>query len=221
MFIIIVHELGHFLTAKLFNWKVLKINIYPLGGLTVYNDNINKPFFESFLVSIMGPVFQVIFVWLIFRNNEDIIFFNNLFLLFNLLPIVPLDGSKMLSLFLELFFPYKVVMSFLVFFSFFICFIILICLMPYYKSLLFIIIFLSLLFKIFDEKNKVNYYYNKFLIERYVYHFYFSKCSFVSDIYSFYKFRENMNKHNNMILSEKDLLKSYFEYHGIVKKRKK
>ena len=60
MLLIIIHELGHFLAAKLFNWKVDKIYIYPLGGVTKFNENINKPLIEEFLITIMGPIFQII-----------------------------------------------------------------------------------------------------------------------------------------------------------------
>ena len=58
MLLIIIHEFGHFITAYFFNWKIDKIYIYPLGGITRFNDIINKPFIEQFLVLLMGPVFQ-------------------------------------------------------------------------------------------------------------------------------------------------------------------
>ena len=44
LLLIVFHELGHFLMAKVFNWKIDKIYIYPLGGITRFNDKINKPF---------------------------------------------------------------------------------------------------------------------------------------------------------------------------------
>ena len=61
MSLIFVHEMGHFLTSKLLKWKTDKICIYPLGGVTVLNDDINKSLKEEFLIVIMGPIFQMIF----------------------------------------------------------------------------------------------------------------------------------------------------------------
>ena len=107
IFIIIFHELGHMLTAKLFNWKIDKICIYPLGGLTLFNDRVNKPLLEELLVVIMGPIFQIIITLLISKYDTNVILFSNTLLLFNLLPIVPLDGGKILNIILFLFNPLK------------------------------------------------------------------------------------------------------------------
>ena len=65
LLLIIVHELGHFFTAKYFNWEIDKIYIYPLGGLTKFKTLINKPLKEELLVTIMGPIFQILFFNLI------------------------------------------------------------------------------------------------------------------------------------------------------------
>ena len=67
MFFSIIHELGHFLTAKFLNWKVDKIYFYPYCGYTKFNDDLNKPKKEELLIMIMGPVFQIIYYLLIFR----------------------------------------------------------------------------------------------------------------------------------------------------------
>ena len=58
------HELGHILISLLFKWKIYKIIILPFGGLTKYNEIINRPLIEEFLVSISGILLQLIFFYL-------------------------------------------------------------------------------------------------------------------------------------------------------------
>ena len=60
MSLIVFHEFGHFLTAKQFNWNIDGIYIYPLGGITKFNTDINKPIVEELLVTLMGPIFQIV-----------------------------------------------------------------------------------------------------------------------------------------------------------------
>ena len=45
--LIIIHELGHFIFAKKMNVEVDKIYIYPLGGISKFNLELNtKPIIE-------------------------------------------------------------------------------------------------------------------------------------------------------------------------------
>lgn len=81
--------------AVFFKWKIKKILFLPYGMITFFEDNLNKPIFQEFLILIMGPLFQTIF-YILFDNKY------HYFLLFiNLLPIFPLDGSKIIFLILN------------------------------------------------------------------------------------------------------------------------
>ena len=210
MFLIIVHELGHVSAALFFGWKVSKINIYPLGGLTIFNELVNKPFVEELIVIIMGPLFQEIIFLLLFKNNHNALIFNSYLLLFNLLPIIPLDGGKLISIFLELFIYYKKSLYLVTYLSFFMFFSFLIFIFSM-KSIFLFIAFFFLLFKINDEKNNINYYYNKFLLERYFKNIIFKKKSIVSNVNYFYKYRNNSVILNNKLLLEKEILSDYFK----------
>ena len=64
--IIIIHELGHYLIAKLNHLKVEKIIIYPYGGITKMNNPINTKINVDLLVAISGVLFQTIYYLLIF-----------------------------------------------------------------------------------------------------------------------------------------------------------
>lgn len=93
--IILFHELGHILTSVIFHWKIAKVVLLPFGAMTIYENNLNKPIYQEFLILIMGPIFQIIYYY--FTHNPY-----HYFLLFiNLLPIYPLDGSKIVLLFLN------------------------------------------------------------------------------------------------------------------------
>ncbi|MBR6690584.1 MAG: hypothetical protein IKL65_04575, partial [Bacilli bacterium] len=109
MLLILVHELGHILVSLIFKWNIDKIIILPFGGLTKYNENINRPLIEEFLIAISGIIFQIVFYMLI-NNYIDYKYFNiiNYFIIiFNLIPIYPLDGSKILNIFFNVVTSYK------------------------------------------------------------------------------------------------------------------
>ena len=63
--IILFHEFGHYFMSKIFKWNIDKIYLYPFGGLIKYNEVIDKPFLEEFLITIGGPLNQII-IYLVF-----------------------------------------------------------------------------------------------------------------------------------------------------------
>ena len=112
--IVFIHELGHILISLIFKWNIKKINIYPFGGYTVFDEAINKPFIEELLVFLGGILFQVIlflFFTLIFDKYaytyQIFSSYNKTILIFNMIPIIPLDGSKVLNILLNKLFPFK------------------------------------------------------------------------------------------------------------------
>lgn len=211
MSLILIHELGHFLAAKYYKWKTDKIYIYPLGGITKLSDSINKPLKEELIIIIMGPIFQIIyFLILNFFHIENISFFNWVLLLFNLLPIYPLDGGKLLNVFLSYFFSYKSSYSVTINTSFIFYFLLLIFLIIYYKSIFLFIVLISLLFKILDEYSKKNYYFNKFLLERYLSNYRFKKIKYINSINSMHREKTHFIL-KDRVYTEKEILKQYFK----------
>ncbi|MBR1385210.1 MAG: site-2 protease family protein [Bacilli bacterium] len=210
MSLIIFHEFGHFLAALLFKYKIDKIYIYPLGGIIKFNDYINRKVYQELLVTITGPLFQIILSLFLVRFDKDIVIFSNLLLFFNLLPIVPLDGSKILSCFLNLIIPYKKSLTLCIYLSFiFLLFSFFYSYFNYYSFIIIISLFL-LLFKIFDELKLINYSFDKFLLERYLYQFKFRKTKVIRNIKDMYKYRNNLFIVNNKIYNEKEILVKYF-----------
>ena len=114
---IFIHEMGHALVSLFYNWKIRYIKFSICGGYIEYDDIIDKPFKEEFLISIAGFCFQSILLFIVFLLYKNSIIMFDTFLLFkkyylsilifNLLPIIPLDGSKIINIILNIFFPYK------------------------------------------------------------------------------------------------------------------
>ena len=108
-----IHELGHLLSGILLGMKPKKIEIKPYGvsisfELTPkdYNKKIGKGNLlelKKIIVALSGPLTNLICI-IIFYNinigvfyNLIIIYSNILLLLFNLIPIYPLDGGRIIK----------------------------------------------------------------------------------------------------------------------------
>lgn len=97
MILIFIHECGHILMSSFFHWNIEKIIILPFGGLTLFHESLNRPLKEELLIVLAGPMMQMIGYLLLKSWIKDSMFsyYHYLILGFNLLPIVPLDGSKL------------------------------------------------------------------------------------------------------------------------------
>ena len=217
--IIIIHELGHYLIAKLNHLKVEKIIIYPYGGITKMNNPINTKINVDLLVAISGVLFQTIYYLSIFFLYKQGIIRQYIFnqfttyhqsiLIFNLLPIHPLDGSKILTLILSIYLPYKLTLKINIVIS--IITLITIISINYYQfnytTILIIIIILDSIFKYYKE---INYLFNKFLLERYLHKTKYQKTKKISQIDHMYKEKYHLIKENSTYITEKQALKHRF-----------
>jgi Zn-dependent protease/CBS domain-containing protein len=130
-FIVVLHELGHALTARRFGVPTKQIVLLPIGGVAQLQRIPEKPIAE-FLIAIAGPAVNfalAIILYLIglafgFRLGDTLgalqnlgtanfstlfgyIFIANLFLgVFNLLPAFPMDGGRVLRALLATVLPY-------------------------------------------------------------------------------------------------------------------
>lgn len=108
LFIVVIHELGHSFAAQYFSWRVRKISFLPFGGVAEMDEHGNRPLKEEFIVILAGPlqhVWMAIAALLLERfgffpgiQYDVFLQYNWMILLFNLLPIWPLDGGKLLML---------------------------------------------------------------------------------------------------------------------------
>lgn len=108
--IVFIHEMGHVVAAHYFKWRIHKIELLPFGGVAEVEDIGNRPFKEELIVILAGPIQHV---WLIglsysclslsFWSNYDHTVFvshNIVILIFNFIPVLPLDGGRLVQLWL-------------------------------------------------------------------------------------------------------------------------
>lgn len=176
-FILVIHEIGHYILFRYYNIDVNKITLYPYGGIIDNNMLINTNSKKVLLISLGGILMQLILylvVYLIyslgFINYSFYDMFNkyNLYIiLFNLIPIYPLDGFKILNSLLELILSFKFSLKISVIFNF--VFIILFFLYLYIYKINNYIIIIFLLCSLVNYIKSIKYIINKFYLERVIY----------------------------------------------------
>ena len=99
MLIIFIHEIGHILLGYIFKFKIIKIVILPFGCITYFKTELNTKTYKELIVAISGPIFQIIGSIILYTitQNDRVLFFNKIILILNLIPIIPLDGSKIIE----------------------------------------------------------------------------------------------------------------------------
>ena len=105
-FIVLMHEIGHVIFFMLFKVDILSIVIYPFGGMCYVNKKINNRILYDVIINIGGILMQLVlfiivrYLWKvgIIIDSTYVMFnkYNMSIMLFNMLPIVPLDGSKLM-----------------------------------------------------------------------------------------------------------------------------
>lgn len=106
---VLVHELAHALTAKLYGWPTQKIVLNLWGGHTQFENFTATPG-RSVLVALAGPAANFALAggaWLVFTNTNlpsvaelltNIFMWANLVIgIFNVLPGLPLDGGRIVE----------------------------------------------------------------------------------------------------------------------------
>lgn len=216
MLLILVHELGHILISLLFKWNIDKIIILPFGGLTKYNEIINRPLIEEFLIAISGILLQLIFYNSI-KYYIDYKYFNiiNYFIiLFNLIPIYPLDGSKILNVFFNIITSYKNSLNLTLIVSYIFIIIFSLLFFKINRIIAFILIFLMIeVNKLKKDKKEL---FNKFLLERYLNEFKFRKKKTISSVYKMKKDYRHLFYIDGKYLTESYFLKKMFDIKRIL-----
>lgn len=165
----------------------------------------------------MGPLVQVFYYIILCvlpftsKTHEMISNYHYAILFFNLLPIYPLDGGKLVNIFLCYFTSYKKSFITTIKTSFFVLFISLLVML--YKnniSNLFCMFFL-LATKLLLEWKKKNYYFEKFLLERYLKNYYYPKIKRIERVEEMMRDHRHLIKVKGRYYSEKTLLRKKFK----------
>ena len=95
-----IHELGHIFAGLIFNMKIEKLEIMPFGFSVSFEDNGTNNF-KNIFVAAAGPLVTLAIIFIFFNLKislkQEIIYSNILILIYNLMPIYPLDGGRIIK----------------------------------------------------------------------------------------------------------------------------
>ena len=169
---LMVHELGHIVMSKYLGIHMTSIVVYPFGIFAEFDDFSKYPSYYELFVAIGGPLFQImnfIILNLLYQyhvlslNQVDYYHFLNVQMaMFNLLPIFPLDGGRILHSFCIHFFTYTLANKITLLVSSLV-FILCVLKVSSYWSMVFLCLYFLYLYREFDQLllNKLKFYYNR------------------------------------------------------------
>lgn len=149
---ILMHELSHMIMAIILDVDIQEISLMPIGVNAKYKGKISNR--KELFVSLAGPIASMIFALL--YNNKLYFIINTCIFSFNILPIYPLDGGRILRIILKFIFGDRIgikVSQYISYILIFVLLVISIFLVLYYKY--FFLLFLTLyIFRITREEMK-------------------------------------------------------------------
>ena len=106
LFFILIHELAHILSGIILGLKPKKIN-FTLAGFSIeFEEKIVKNYISKsktrlknkIIIDLSGPIVNLILsIIFILLRNPDFTYANLLIFLVNIMPILPLDGGRVLK----------------------------------------------------------------------------------------------------------------------------
>ena len=105
---LLIHEIGHLVFIKIFDYNFENIKLFPFGGVIKYKMK-NDFLYKDFFITIGGVLFNLLFFLVLKPLNLPLLANLNLyFFLLNLIPLYPLDGGRILLLCLSMILPYRI-----------------------------------------------------------------------------------------------------------------
>jgi stage IV sporulation protein FB len=115
--IVVIHELGHVAVARELGWQVSEIQLLPFGGVATIEEATAAEPIDEIVVALAGPFMNIVMIFLsllfwwgeIWTEEWTHFFIASNFWIagFNLLPIWPLDGGRIVQALLCYLLPYR------------------------------------------------------------------------------------------------------------------
>ena len=97
----LIHEIAHAITGIILGLKIKKFAIMPFGFKITFKQNKikGKIAIKRLIIALSGPFINlaIMAIGIIFKLHTNIIYSNLIIALFNLIPIYPLDGGRILK----------------------------------------------------------------------------------------------------------------------------
>lgn len=212
MLLLLVHECGHIGAALYFHWNIGCIKVYPFGAITKFQEHLNKPIWEEWLIALAGPILQMIF-YCLFQHWLYLKEYHYAILCFNLLPIYPLDGFKLVSLGYQRIFSYWSS----TYFEFFLSMItILVLCFTADISLVFLLILGTLIIDVIENFKDRKIRFQKFLLERFLYPMSFKRRKTIKDgkVTKMCRDVKHVFYKNGYYFTEEQYLQKMFDFKG-------
>ena len=98
---VIIHELTHLVVGILLGFKPKKLFVMPFGLKIEFRETKSNKRTElkKFTVAVVGPLINLglMIIFIILKCNSVLIYTNLIISVFNLIPIFPLDGGRMIK----------------------------------------------------------------------------------------------------------------------------
>jgi len=106
---VVIHELAHTLVGILLNREIQCFTIMPIGAYISFKTDVNsynkkiingsENNLKKLIIALAGPIINIIFA-IVFSFKEEYIlitYINMILAIFNLLPIYPMDGGRIVK----------------------------------------------------------------------------------------------------------------------------
>lgn len=116
MIFALIHEISHLICGILLGFKPNTFRIMPFGFCIEFDEQIeeynmkvgksNELAVKRTLIALAGPFLNlcIVILGLLINLDKNVIYSNFLLVIFNLMPIYPLDGGRILKNILKIFF---------------------------------------------------------------------------------------------------------------------
>lgn len=208
------------LTALFYKKKTVKVIIYPFGGVTKIDSLLNSSIKEEIIILLMGPIGQMIFyliIFLLYKNGfvnpstfNNLTYLNFFLLSFNLLPILPLDGGRLLNNLLNYKVSYKLSHIICIITSCILLIILIVLSLVYSLKIFYCLILLLIIKNIIYEVKIHKILFNKFVIERVLYNFNYREGKTINIITKLQRNKKHKFKIKNKIYNEKEFITKYY-----------